>query len=114
MGCLFEFLMEAVFECVAYGYAWLMTLIIPQHKFSKKAFDKIKTVIILLAIVLLGAAIAGLIMWTVSEFSPLCNKIGRIIFFVSAALIAAQIVLGIISKILSKVHRNKTDTEETP
>ena len=37
MGCLIEILMEAVFEGVAYGYAWLMTLIIPKHKLSKKA-----------------------------------------------------------------------------
>ncbi len=110
MGCLIEILMEAVFEGVAYGYAWLMTLIIPKHKLSKKAFDIIKSIVIVFAIIVLGVAIAGLIMWLDNAPDSVYSKAGRIMFIISAVIMVAQIILGIISKIVSK--ENKIEGEE--
>lgn len=110
MGCLVEILMEAVFEGIAYGYAWLMTLIIPKHKFSQKTFDIIKSIVIIFAIILLGGAIAGLIMWLDNAPDSVYSRAGKIMFIISAVIIAAQIVLGIVSKIISK--ENKIEGEE--
>ena len=110
MGCLIEILMEAVFEGVAYGYAWLMTLIIPKHKLSKNAFDIIKSIVIVFSIIVLGVAIAGLIMWLDNAPDSVYSRAGKIMFIISAVIIAAQIILGIVSKIVSK--ENKIEGEE--
>ena len=110
MGCLIDFFVEAVFEGVAYGYAWLMTLIIPKHKFSQKTFDIIKSIVIVFSIIVLGVAIAGLIMWLDNAPNSVYSRAGKIMFIICAVLIVAQIILGIVSKIVSK--ENKIEGEE--
>ena len=110
MGCLMEFFGELILESVAYGYAWLMTLIIPKRKFSQKTFDIIKSIVIIFAIILLGVAIAGLIMWLDNAPDSVYSRAGKIMFIICAVLIVAQIILGIVSKIISK--ENKIEGEE--
>ena len=113
MGCLFEFFVELFFEVVGEAvlqfWLWLMSLIIPKRKLSEKAHNRIKIWVTTYSIVLLVALVVGLFMWLPSELGPMCNKIGKIIFIVSTILMAAQIVLGIVSKIVSK--ENKTENE---
>lgn len=110
MGCLFEFFGELILESVAYGYAWLMTLIIPKHKLSKNAFDIIKSIVIVFSIIVLGVAIAGLIMWLDNAPDSVYSGAGKIMFIICAVLIVAQIILGIVSKIVSK--ENKIEGKE--
>ena len=114
MGCLIEFFVELFFEvageAVLQFWLWLMSLIIPKRKLSEKVYNRIKIGVTTYSFILLVALMVGLFIWLPSELGPMCNKIGKIIFLVSTILMVAQIILGIISKIIAK--RNKIEGED--
>ena len=108
MGCLFEIIFEVVFEAVVEGvgmlYVKLMTLFIPEHEFSPLLRERIKKGVTAFAAILLLIAFLGLILFM--QQSSVAKTIGAYMLFLSLGVIGAQIVAGIVYRIVKAV-KNK-------
>ena len=106
MGCLFDVLFEFIFEVVGsiliegiFGIGFkLMTLVVPEDKISPKLQDNIKNGIAIGTATLVLCAIIGLVLW--SQPSPTPQTVGKYMLFISLGIICAQIVVGIIYRIV--------------
>ena len=102
MGCLLELLFEVVFEIlleVIFAiYTKLMTLFVPEHQFSPRLKERIKKGITAFAALLLLCALVGFFMFL--QPPSLVKTIGAYMLFIPLGIIAVQIVVGIICRIV--------------
>jgi hypothetical protein len=102
MGCLFEIIFELVFEVIVEGvfmlYVKLMTLFIPEHQFSPLLRERIKKGVTAFAAILLLIAFIGVILFI--QPPSVIKTIGAFMMFIPIGVIAAQIVAGIVYRIV--------------
>lgn len=100
LGCLFEFVFELLLELILNIYLYLMMLIVPKENITLKTMEKIKVIVKVFAVILFVTLIVGLVLM----FSDLhsLETIGKIMIFVSIGLIVAQVIVGIIIRVVSK------------
>ena len=107
MGCLMEFFLEifveGVFELAFYCYLKLMQLIVPEKSIPDKTKRVIKNTIKVIACLLFLIILIGLVFLT--ETHSVLHTVGLYMTFVSLGIIALEIVLGIVFRIVS--HRKK-------
>lgn len=114
MGCLLElfveFFAELFFELVGYCYIKLMQLIVPQKTISKKVRTVIKRTATVVAALLGVALIVGIILFLQAD--PVVKTVGKYMTYIPLIIIAVQIALGIVVKIIEHFRKNKI-TEKT-
>lgn len=101
-----EFIFELIFgpiieislELFFTLYIKLMTLIVPEHKFSKKLHERTKTTVTVFAVILFICVPVGFFMFVIPPSSHPIKILGGIMLFGSLVIIAAQVVAGIILK----------------
>ena len=102
MGCLIEFFLEIVLEVMLEGlicvYIKLMTLIVPNKVITGRTKTCIKTAVTAVAAVLLLALMIGGCLWLADI------PFGRPMVLVSLGVIAAQILLGNVVQIITKIQ----------
>ena len=107
MGCLLELLLEIVvegtLELVMYCYMKLMQLIIPHKTVTDKAKKAIKTIVTTAAALWLIVLIVGAILLVQDDLSV--KEIGKYMTYIPLTVIALQILLGIIMKIINRIKR---------
>ena len=100
LGCLFEFVFELLLELILNIYLYLMTLIVPKENITLKTMKKIKVIVKVFAVILFVTLIVCLVLMFSDVHS--LETIGKIMFFVSIGLIVAQVIAGIIIRVVSK------------
>jgi len=104
MGCLlelfFEIFVEGLFELIIYCYMKLMQLIVPDKSLSAKTKKAIKNITTTFAALLAFVLIIGLLF--LIQADPLIKNIGKYMTYIPLAMIALQILIGILVKIFSK------------
>lgn len=107
MGCLlelfFEIFVEGIFELIGYCYIKLMTLIIPDKTITDRTKKRIKNVVTTVAAVLGIILVIGLVF--LIQDDPFIKNIGKYMTYIPLAIIALQVVLGIIMKTISHFRR---------
>ena len=107
MGCLaelfFEIFAEALFELIGYCYIKLMQLIVPDKTVSETAKKKIKNIATTVAALLAVALIIGVIL--ILQQDPLIKNIGKYMTFISLAVMALQVLAGIVIKIVTHIKK---------
>lgn len=96
MGCILEFLLDFIGD----GISELMCLILPKHRMGEVSKFILKTIIYLFTAVLLVSIIFGLI-FLFSDDASLID-IGRKMIFIPLIILAVQITLGILIRIINK------------
>lgn len=109
MGCLLEFFVELLgelfFELVGHCYIKLMQLIVPQKSISEKTKKVIKNSVSAIAGVLAFVLIIGIILFLQAE--PTVKTVGRYMTFIPLSIMALQIILGIVVRIIEHFRKNK-------
>ncbi len=102
MGCLlemfFEIFFEGMLELIGYCYIKLMQLIVPDKTISKKTKKTIKSIVTIFAALLAIVLIVGLVLLVQDD--PFIKNIGRYMTYVPLAIIALQVLIGILVKIV--------------
>ena len=108
MGCLMEFFLEVfvegIFELAFYCYLKLMQLIVPEKSISEKSKRVIKNTIKVIACLLFLTVLVGLVFLT--ETHTVLHTVGQYMTFIPLGIIALEIVLGIVFKIISHRKNN--------
>ena len=109
MGCLLELLFQIIFEVVLEGaaaiYVKLMSLFVPDHKFSPRLRERIKSGVTVFAALLFLCALLGLFFYTIPT-SP-SKTVGAYMLFVPLVIIGVQIIAGIIYRIVLAIRKKK-------
>ncbi len=100
----FEIVFELVFEAIFYFYMRVISKIMPRHVVTK-AKKVIKCIVGIYLIALIILVVTGLAL-SFSEDASL-HAPGRIIMWVSLALIVLQLVVGIALKIIELIKKRK-------
>ena len=104
MGCLvelfFELFAEGLFELMAYCYFKLMQLIVPEKVISEKTKTCMKKIAAVIAGILLFALLIGLVL--LSETHPQTKTVGKYMTCISLAIMALQLILGIVLKVCKR------------
>ena len=107
MGCLlelfFEIFLEGLFELTFYAYLKLTHLIVPEKHITETAKQVIKKTITAVSCLLIVVIIVGLC-FLADGHGPL-NVVGRYLTFVPLGIIALEIVLGIVFKLVSRTKK---------
>ena len=107
MGCLaelfFEIFAEALFELIGYCYIKLMQLIVPDKTVSETAKKRIKNIATTIAALLAVVLIIGFILFVQDD--PVIKSVGRYMTFISLAIIALQMLTGILIKIVAHIKK---------
>lgn len=102
MGCLFELffeiLVEGILELIGYCYIKLMTLIVPGKRISDGIKERIKAIVTVAAAVLGIVLIVGLLLFLQED--PDIKNIGRYMTWIPLAIMAFQIVSGIVIQMI--------------
>ena len=102
MGCLlelfFEIFVEGIFELIGYCYIKLMQLIVPDKKVSEKTKKTIRNIATTFAALSAIALIIGFIL--LIQDDPFINNIGKHMTYISLAIMALQVLMGISVKIV--------------
>ena len=102
MGCLlelfFEIFVEGIFELIGYCYIKLMQLIVPDKKVSEKTKKTIRNIATKFAALLAIVLIIGFIL--LIQDDPFINNIGKYMTYISLAIMALQVLIGISVKIV--------------
>lgn len=111
MGCLFEFLFELfgefLFELIGEGHIYLMTLVTRNTALPEARRKKLENIAKVFSILLLLAALAGLILVWIPECTPEFRTVGQWLLIVCLSLIGIQILVGIICKLLIALRERK-------
>ena len=109
MGCLLEFFIEVfvegIFELAFYCYLKLMQLIVPEKSVTEKAKRVIKNTIKVIACLLFLTVLVGLVFLT--ETHSVLHTIGKYLTFIPLGIIALEIVLSIVFKLVSHCKTKK-------
>ena len=101
-GCLFEFifeiLVEVIIELIGLCYISLMQLIVPHKTINENIKRVIKIVATTIAAILGVVLIIGLI-FLIQE-DAFFNRIGKYMTYIALMLIALQIALGLLAKVI--------------
>lgn len=107
MGCLmeliFEILIEGIIELFGHCYIKLMQLIVPKKAVTEKTKKVVKVIASVNAAILAITLVIGLIL-TIQEDPDIC-AVGGYMVYIPLGIIALQIVLGIISKLIGHFRR---------
>lgn len=103
----FEIFFEAAVEGIFYLYLWLMSLAIPEKSLSEKTKNKAKKIIKVYCAILILVIIAGLILIACSDGPGFVETLGRYLTFIPLALTGAQIMLGIVFRIIAAVRKKR-------
>ena len=107
MGCLLELIFEifvgGMFELIGHCYIKLMQLIIPNKTVSEKAKRTIKNIATTFAALLAVILIIGFALLVQED--PLIKNIGKYMTYIPLAIIALQILVGILVKIISHIKK---------
>lgn len=102
MGCLleliFELFVEGIFELIGHCYIKLMQLIVPDKTVSEKATKTIRKIATTFAALLAIVFIIGLVLFVQEE--PYFKNIGRHMTYISLTIMAVQVLLGILVKLI--------------
>ncbi len=102
MGCLlelfFEITVEGLLELIGFCYIKLMQLIVPNKTVSEKAKRIIKIIVTSFAALVGVVLIVGLILFVQDD--PSIKSIGKYMTYASLAIMALQMVSGIIVKVV--------------
>lgn len=102
MGCLleliFEITVEGIIELIGFCYIKLMQLIVPNKTVSEKAKRIIKIIVTTIAALVGIVLIVGLIFFVQDD--PSLKNIGKYMTYTSLAIMALQIVSGIVVKVV--------------
>ena len=102
MGCLlelfFELFMEGMFELIVHCYIKSMQLIIPDKAISEKTKKTIKNVVTTFSALLAIVLIIGFLL--VIQDDPVFKNIGKYMTYIPLSIIALQVLLGILFKIV--------------
>lgn len=113
MSFIIEFLVEvffeAVIELVGYCYLKLMSLIVPEKAVSNRIKKKIKRIVTVISASLAIVLIIGVILFALDD--PLASTIGMYMTYIPLAIIALQILLGIVMKVAGYLKRRSTHEE---
>lgn len=101
MGCLFGFVaelfVEGIFELIVYCYMKLMQWIVPEKTISEKATNTIKNVVTTFSALLAISLLIGCLF--LIQDDPFIKNIGKYMTNIPLAIIAIQVLLGILMKI---------------
>ncbi len=100
MGCLIELFCEVVIEIIGEAYFYLMTMVIPKNKLPQVKEKKLHNYIRIYSVVLVLMLMAGLFMSLPDN--EILSLVGNCFMYISAGLIALQIVAGVVVKMLNK------------
>ncbi len=107
MGCLFEFLfeifVEAIIELIGHCYIKLMQLIVPHKTINENIKRVIKIIATTIAAILGVVLIIGLIF--LFQEDAFFNKIGKYMTYIVLMIIALQIALGVLAKVISHFRK---------
>lgn len=107
MGCLLELVLEifveGIFELIGYCYLKLMQLIVPDKTLSEKTKESIKKAVKVFAALLAITLIIGVILFVQED--PLIHNVGKYMTYIPLAVMALQIVLGIIVQIVNRFKK---------
>ncbi len=102
MGCLLEFLLEVLveglLELIGYCYIQLMQLIVPHKSVSEKMQNRIRNIVKIVAAILAIVLIISGIIWLAGD--GYVERVGKILTLGMLGIIAAQIILGIVMRIV--------------
>lgn len=102
MGCLlelfFEIFVEGIFELIGYCYIKLMQLIVPDKKVSEKTKKTIRNIATTFAVLLAVVLIIGFILLVQEDL--FITNIGKYMTYIPLSIMALQILLGIIVKMV--------------
>lgn len=103
MGCLFELFfeifVEVFFELIVSCYIKLMTLIVPDKMITDRTKRIIKNIATTVAAVLGVILVVGLIF--LLQDDPFIKNIGKFMTYIPLGIIALQVTLGILTKMIS-------------
>ena len=101
MGCLlelfFEIFVEGIFELIGHCYIKLMQLIVPDKTVSEETKKTIKNIATTFAALLAVVLIIGFIL--LIQEDPFINNIGKYLTYIPLAIMALQVLVGILVKI---------------
>ncbi len=107
MGCVIEFLIEffveLFLEIILYGWFALMQLIVPKRYFNDRFERIVKIIVGIITALLFIGMIIGLIFMFVDDIG--LQDLGFYIFIVALGVSIAQIIAGIIVRILVKKEK---------
>ena len=102
MGCLlelfFELFVEGMFELAGYCYIKSMQLIIPDKTISEKTKKTIKNIVTTFSALLAIVLIIGFLL--IIQDDPFFKNIGKYMTYIPPSIIALQVLLGILFKIV--------------
>ena len=104
MGCILEFIFQILFEglleLIVYCYKELVKLIVPNKVFTDKTKKRLENIILTISAILVITLVIGLVFLIQSD--PLIKNIGRYMTYIPLTMLAIQIALGIVMKIINK------------
>lgn len=100
MGCCLFGLIELIFDAIIEGYLALMSLFLPEEKLSKASGCLLDIAVKAFAMILLIIMGVGVVFGFLDD--PELRNIGRYMIFVPLAIIAVQIVFGIVMRIVTR------------
>lgn len=117
MGCLLELfflfveiVLEGMVELIGYCYIKLMQLIVPDKMISEKTKKIIKKIVTTFAILLAVVLFLGFI-FLIQE-DPFIKNIGKYMTYIPLGIIALQVSIGILVKIIGRFKSNNNDDSE--
>ncbi len=107
MGCLlelfFEIFVEGMFELIGHCYIKLMQLIVPDETVSEKTKRTIKNIATTFAALLVVVLIIGFVL--LIQEDPFNKNIGKYMTYIPLAIMALQVLVGILVKIISYIKK---------
>lgn len=117
MGCLIEFLvlfveivLEGIVELIGHCYIKLMQMIVPDKMISEKTKKIIKKIVTTFAILLAVVLFLGFIFLIQEE--PFIKNIGKYMTYIPLGIIALQVSVGILVKIIGRFRSDISDDSE--
>ena len=102
MGCLlelfFEIFVEGIFELIVHCYIKLMQLIVPDKTVSEETKKTIRNIATTFAALLAIVLIIGFIL--LIQDDPLIKNIGKYMTYIPLGIMALQVLIGILVKIV--------------
>ena len=107
MGCLFELFfeifVEGMIELIGHCYIKLMQLIVPNKTVSEKTKRTIKNIATTFAALLAVVLIIGFVL--LIQEDPFIKNIGKYMTYIPLAMMALQVILGILVKIAGRFKK---------
>jgi hypothetical protein len=97
---------ELAVELVVSVYIKLMTFLVPQKAINPRLRERVKKIVTAVSALLMLVMVIGALMWLAEE-GTVIRQVGRYMVTGSALCIGVPMALGIVCKIVMKIHSKR-------